>query len=563
MLQNLLGLVELRLMRPTVRDLRLYLNTVRHLRPVQVVGRLYGEGKRALGLVRAPDPPARLMPPSSPFAAAPLRHRNGGAIESVMQGEFSFLGATRDLGWPIDWRAEDMPLLWQFNLHYAHYLDGLGPEEQATLMQSWIAGNPVGQGVGWHPYPTALRIINWCGAEPSVLSQPDVAFSLYQQAGYLWRGMEFYHPGNHLIENARALVLVGAAFGEQGEAPRWRAHGLSVLRRETPEQVLSDGGYFERSPMYHVLMTEAYLDVLNTLPPNHSDRPWVEETVKRMVSALQTMCHPDGEVALFNDAALGVSPPPATVLDYAARLLGRVPEAAAQLETTGLYRYEGGSFCLLVDGGPIGPDHLPAHAHADMFTYELSVGGLRFVTDTGVSEYAGPHRAYERSTAAHNTLEVDGTDHAECWGSFRVARRYPPRSVSAAGGSKEWVFEGSFDGYASLLGDNLAIKRRVHASPETIEVVDEVSGHGDHEAVSRIHLHPAVSVTEVGPRRLRLEREGHAVTLDVGEGTLTQTTTYYAERFGVRHPRTTLALHRKDSPPYDLRYTFGVSTLSD
>lgn len=550
-------------MRPAVLDLGLYLNTVRYLRPVQVFGRLYGEGKRALGLVRAPNPPACLLPPSSPFSTAPLRHRNGGPTDSVMQGQFSFLGATRDLGWPIDWEAADMPLLWQFNVHYAHYLDGLGPVDQASLIQSWIGGNPVGQGVGWHPYPTALRIINWCGADPSVLSHPDVAFSLYRQAGYLWRGMEFYHPGNHLIENARALVLVGAAFGEQGEAPQWRAHGLSVLRRETPEQVLADGGYFERSPMYHVLMTEAYLDVLNTLPANHADRPWVEETARRMVSALQAMCHPDGEVALFNDAALDVSPPPATVLDYAARLLGTVPEAAPQLETTGLYRYEEGAFCLLVDGGPIGPDHLPAHAHADIFTYELSVDGLRFVTDTGVSEYAGLHRAYERSTAAHNTLQVDGTDHAECWGSFRVARRYPPRDVRAVNVAEGWVFEGSFDGYAALLGDDLVIKRRVEASPEKIEIVDEVSGHGDHEAISRIHLHPEVVVTEAGPRRLLLEREGRIVTLDVSEGTLAQSTTHYAERFGERQPRTTLALHREGRPPYALRYTVGISTLSD
>ena len=85
----------------------------------------------------------------------------------------------------------------------------------------------------------------------------------------------------------------------------------------------------------------------------------------------------------------------------------------------------------MVDGGPGGPDHLMAHAHADLFSYELSLFGERFVVDTGVYEYpAGPMRQYVRSTAAHNTASVDGVDQIECWDSFRVARRAAPNDVT-------------------------------------------------------------------------------------------------------------------------------------
>ena len=51
------------------------------------------------------------------------------------------------------------------------------------------------------------------------------------------------------------------------------------------------------------------------------------------------------------------------------------------------------------------------------------VDGVPLLVDTGTSGYAaGPVRSYERSTAAHNTVTVDGADSTEVWGAFRAAR---------------------------------------------------------------------------------------------------------------------------------------------
>src|SRR5439155_1766116 len=84
----------------------------------------------------------------------------------------------------------------------------------------------------------------------------------------------------------------------------------------------------------------------------------------------------------------------------------------------------GGRGILLVDIGRACPDELPAHAHADCFSFEMSLDGHRMVVDSGVGEYtAGPWRDYYRSTRAHNTIVLDEEEQIECWGSFRVARR--------------------------------------------------------------------------------------------------------------------------------------------
>ena len=52
---------------------------------------------------------------------------------------------------------------------------------------------------------------------------------------------------------------------------------------------------------------------------------------------------------------------------------------------------------LITDVGAIGPDYLPAHAHADTLSFELSLFGRRVVVNGGTSRYAtGPRRDAER-----------------------------------------------------------------------------------------------------------------------------------------------------------------------
>ncbi len=101
------------------------------------------------------------------------------------------------------------------------------------------------------------------------------------------------------MENAKALVFAGRYFEGQGEAPRWLQKGLRIYRTETPFQVLKDGGYFERSPMYHALILEGYLDIINILPKEHSDLPLLIETARRMSDFISSVNHPAGNIALF------------------------------------------------------------------------------------------------------------------------------------------------------------------------------------------------------------------------------------------------------------------------
>jgi uncharacterized heparinase superfamily protein len=471
----------------------------------------------------------------------------------LRKGVLSFLNETRNLGRPINWQP-DASLLWQFNLHYFNYLYLLDDEMRADFCRDWVESNPVGSEPGWHPYSTSLRVINWCKAG---FESEDILQSLYQQSAYLHRNLETHLLGNHLLENARALVFAGCFFEGRGEASDWLSRGLEIYREQTPEQILGDGAHFERSPMYHAIMLEGYLDVLNLLPDDHRDRSWLHKTVREMCDFLFSVTHPDGHIALFNDATREIACSTEALLDYADRVMGYRPSRVDQFDEAGYYIHASDRVFLLIDGGHIGPDYLPAHAHADIFSYELSVGGIPFIVDSGVYEYEeGGMREYVRSTQAHNTVGVDGVDQAECWGGFRVARRYPPRDVSFDRQGQQSVFEGRFEGYAHLIGDQIEHHRRIETDDREgeIRIEDTVTGQGQHSVESRIHLHPDVQ-TQCDQEGIQLERAGREVYISTGDSTVRFENGWYCPEFGLRESNTVIVLGGDHSLPAHLRYS--------
>jgi uncharacterized heparinase superfamily protein len=153
---------------------------------------------------------------------------------------------------------------------------------------------------------------------------------------------------------------------------------------------------------------------------------------------------------------------------------------------------------LVADIGLPCPRELPAHAHADCLTFELSVGEQRIVVDTGTSTYAaGSRRQHERSTAAHNTVEIDGADQTEVWGAFRAARRATPRLERADDDGETIEVTASHDGYERLPG-RPRHRRTWRVRGATVEVIDEILGDGCHVLASRLHLAPMLPIDADG-----------------------------------------------------------------
>ena len=457
-----------------------------------------------------------------------LAHAGGARLES---GRFTAIGLTQEIGNPPGWETE-APLLWLFNLHYFAWLDVLRGEEQQRLMLDWIERYPPsGHRPGWMNYPLALRLRNWTRVLFDAEGWPDrqrarVLASIEAQAECLADTLEHHLRGNHLLEGAITLKLLSACF--RGPAVvGWRRRADAVLDVELAEQFLLDGGHVERSPMYHARLAHGLLDLVNVLPESDELRVRIEQRLPEILRFVSTMRHPDGEIALFNDAALAVAPEPGAILEYARRL-GLVAPAfgAGCLPETGYHVWRSETAALIVDAGPLGPNYLPGHGHGDIFSFELSIDGRRVVVDGGTSSYeTGEERAWARSTRAHNTVEIAGADQAEFFGSFRVGRRGRPRDVVTRVSADGLQVSGWHDGYRRLAGRPIHHRELEFVAPAALFVWDTVESSRPQPAVSRVRFPPGAAlriqradVAEIEAAGVRLSLHAFGAVIAIEEG---------------------------------------------
>lgn len=457
----------------------LFFETVRHLSLRQILTRAVRMAERAWWRLTAP-PPLPWRPP------VPADHRLLTAPEgSRLRGfqEQSF-----------EWARE------------------LDAEAFRQAARSWIEAHPHRRGDAWHPYPTSLRIASWCDALSASDDDAGIRASLSAQARFLARHLEHDVRGNHLLENARALVRAGAFLGDAS----LKARGLEVLRSEVPEQILADGGHFERAPGYHVRVLEVLEDAARFV-----DASWLRDAIVRMQAFLETITGPNGRLPLLKDTVMSNAPDgPSSVMKR------REGSTCSWLADSGFAVMRNGEDFLIADFGRVCPDYLPAHAHADLFSFELTISDVPVIVDSGVFEYAeGEWRKWFRSTAAHNTVEIDGRDQSEMWGSFRVGRRARPSRVVWTNEPSFTAISGEHDGYAPVLHHRTIVA--LHEARIWI-VVDRVSGPAAHVARNFIHLHPDAEVPIIAPL-------GAAITESEG---------WYSERFGEKRRNRVLVLER-------------------
>ena len=276
-------------------------------------------------------------------------------------------------------------------------------EETRRLVATWIEAHPPHVGDAWHPYPLSTRVGNWIAALTLMpeLASADLSRSLWRQLRRLERNVEDDVLGNHVIRNARALVLGGASFRAAGLTRR----GIDLLRREVPEQVLPDGGHYERSPSYHLVVLRDLLEIHAASP-----HTWLADAIGRMRAFAAALQRPDGAPALFNDGTI----------DVPRHELPDPPEGMAVFPDSGFVVVREGALWLAFRCGAPSPEFLPAHAHADALSFQLWWHGLPVLVDPGTYTYEpGKERNWLRSTRAHSTICVNGRDQFRLRGAFR------------------------------------------------------------------------------------------------------------------------------------------------
>ena len=493
----------------------------------------------------------------------------------IANTRFRFLNKSIEFPNSIDWLTTSMAPLWSYNLHYFQYLhprNVLKPETAVPIIIDWIAHNPPGTPIAWDPFPTSLRLVNWikflAKETPPEHEKKIIVASSYLQVLTLEHMLERHLLANHLFKNIKALLFAGAFF--QGpDAARWRAKGIRFLRRELDEQILPDGGHFELSPMYHCMILEDCLDLLN-ITRWFPERKSVElksllvPVCVRMAKFLCGIVHPDGQISLFNDSAFGIELPSPELLGYASSLLGQSFEPPGKpywsFPHTGYFvMAPSKEDRLIVDCGRIGPDYQPGHAHCDTLSYELSIRGQRIIVDSGVFDYVeGPMRQYVRGTRAHNTITVDGAEQSEMWKAHRVGRRanpIRPRLEQAPDGTI--IFRGAHDGYRRLPGRVTHHRQIEYTESEGWNVRDRVTGSYVHQVADYVHIHPDFKLLpDEGGFVIVHRKDKRAVAKIVPLNGVPANieTGWYCPEFGFKKPNYVVVFSIKRELPLEIAY---------
>jgi hypothetical protein len=480
-------------------------------------------------------------------------------------------------------------------LGQAYWLSG--DEQHARTfvahLTDWMDANPPSIGINWaSSLEVAFRAISWLWAFQYFRESPAltpeifrrmVAF-LYQHGRHIERYLStYFSPNTHLTGEALGLFYLGLLLPELRRAGHWRAVGQEILEREITRQVLDDGVYFEQATYYQRYTADFYLHFLILADANNLP---IQRTTRRRIEALldhlMFIQRPDGRSPLIGDddggrlVTLADTEPNdfRGTLATAAAVLERPeycfvagspgPEVTWLLGIAGVERFarlpksipdqtsraflDGGYFIMrdgwgeqadymILDCGIHGSD-TGGHAHADALSFELAAQGQATLIDPGTYTYTSEPRwrEYFRSSAAHNSVTVDGMSSSVSTGPFRWGA-VAQATVHAWKTHPQFdFFEGSHDGFQRI--DQAARHTRSVLFVKGMGWImrDRVNSAGSHAVGVHFRCAPGLQGVRTTDSTLLIEGPGTGLLLAVfsKDGALVQSDGWVAPVYGKR-----------------------------
>ena len=451
--------------------------------------------------------------------------RGSALVDSLEGGELTLLNQLEPVAREtVDWRLGPCSTkrLWTITLHYHQWLFELaklcvGPVPLAKrayplferLLADWLKNCDISQpgadSLAWNSYAIATRLA-WSIRAHETLRGSGVTMpspltgtwlnSLWRQAAHLHANLEWDLRANHLLRDAVGLAWAGRFFAGP-EADLWMRTATKLAIAQADEQLLNDGGQFERSPYYHLEVMDDWLSLALLVRDNRASQK-MRATWQRAAEYARWLRHPDGRIVQLNDGAAALVDQYSSYGDSISQGVNVEPPSGGRwFKDSGVVAWHGAPWTIFWDVGEIGPDCQPGHAHADTLTIEASYHGRRLFVDPGCHSYDNDaRREYDRSTIAHNTVCIDEQDSSEVWHIFRVGRRARPKNVAVAIRRDGFEAAASHTGYQHLSG-RPRHERKVSVDGETMfAITDTITGAGNHMVEGGFLVHPAWDVLE-------------------------------------------------------------------
>lgn len=467
----------------------------------------------------------------------------------------------------------DCKEVWEPNRHhqfvilaraYAATRDQRYAEVLVAQMSAWLDENPYGYGMNWRsPLELAVRMINWVFALELISDSGLLTGQRWRtihdsMQAHCWETQRKISRGtsanNHVIGELAGVFIAASWLPGMAGAARMAEECRAGLIEEMARQTSDDGCNREHALGYQFFVIQFHL--VSALVGRWSGKEFPDAYLDRLKIMLEFVASlaEGGPLPLFGDQDDGYvldlgnhSRDVEALMDIGCRLFKMSDTArrlaspaestwwllgdAGALETapicgqalistgfpdSGYYLLQSGnrskSVSILFDCAELGYGAIAAHGHADALGFTLRCNGQYLLVDTGTYDYFTypAFRNYFRSTAAHNTVEIDGEDQSVMTGPFMWGRRANSRLIEWSSNDEETTVTGEHDGYARL-PDPVTHCRSLTLSHADFRctVIDRLMARAQHTAKVYFHLGPACTVREL---------HGNVVTVDVGNG---------------------------------------------
>jgi hypothetical protein len=475
--------------------IKLFINTIIYLRPIQVYYRLYYFLRNRLFVYNVKK--------KNIYDFNPIAWENRFDYENSYfkkENSFTFLNISHFFSDKINWNFNQFGKLWTYNLNYFDFLnqENISKENGLRLIQDFI-NNDAFLIDGKEPYPISLRGINWVKfLSNNQVKDEQINKTLYFHYCILFKNLEYHLLGNHLLENAFSLLFGAYYFQDE----KLYNKSKDLLISELNEQVLKDGAHFELSPMYHQIILSRLLDSVQLIKINKAWKKdnlisFLEHKSSLMISWLHNITYKNGNIPMVNDSTFNIAPNSEKLFLYAKGL--GISNQEIPLSDSGYRKITSYNYELLLDIGNVGPDYQPGHGHSDTFNFELLKNGIPIFVDTGISTYEKNNlRQSERSTSSHNTVQIENLEQTQVWDSFRVAKRAKVNILK----EKYNSIKASHDGYQN----NGYCHTRTYIWEEKFIIIkDEINKSTNNKSKAFFHLHSSLNKPLIKENKVMLE----------------------------------------------------------
>lgn len=405
------------------------------------------------------------------------------------QGNFTYLNLSKSFPNQVNWNFMEYGKLWNYNLQYIDFInqDNLAEGVRLNWLRNLYKALYSGE-LPLEPYPVSLRVMNlirFLSRQPNKEPYNDIIIALRAELFYLSKNYEYHILGNHLLENAFAMLMGGCFFNNK----LWQDKAILILKKQLNEQILKDGAHFELSPMYHQIILFRVLEAISFLSNENDFTLFLRDKASLMLGWLKQISFSKGEIPHFNDSTDGIAYTTPALLEAAA-LLNIQPKQVG-LGDSGYRKVSTPLYECIIDANGISPDYQPGHNHADHLSFVLYVKAKPFIVDPGTSTYTiSERRQWERSSQAHNTVTVHDCDQSEVWGGFRVGQRADVN-----------ILNDSILGLkASVSYNSILHTREFIFTDQTITIKDAINV--QKPGCARFYLHPETIVNSIATTKM-------------------------------------------------------------